>query len=40
MWSSTRYGLNHPALNGKMLKPGKTLVEIQQEREHSVEPRN
>ena len=35
LFRATRYSLDHPALEGKTLKPGKTLVEIQEEREHA-----
>jgi hypothetical protein len=35
MFRATRYALNHPAFEGRTLKPGKTLVEIQEEREHA-----
>ncbi len=31
LFRATRYALDHPALRGRTLKPGKTLVEIQQE---------
>src|SRR5262249_20898735 len=31
LFRATRYALNHPAFQGKMIRPGKTLVEIQQE---------
>ncbi len=31
LFRATRYALNHPAFAGRMLKPGKTLVELQQE---------
>ena len=34
LFRATRYGLNHPAFDGRTLTPGKTLVEIEQEREH------
>ena len=33
LFRATRYASNHPAFEGKTLKPGKTLVEIQEERE-------
>ena len=33
LFRATRYALNHPAFEGKTLKPGKTLVEIQEELE-------
>jgi len=33
MFRSYRYGLDHPAFQGKTLRPGKTLVEIQEERD-------
>jgi hypothetical protein len=35
LFRATRYALNHPAFEGKTLKPGKTLVEIQAEREQA-----
>jgi pyruvate/2-oxoglutarate dehydrogenase complex dihydrolipoamide acyltransferase (E2) component len=35
LFRATRYSLDHPAFEGKTLKPGKTLVEIQEEREHA-----
>jgi len=35
LFRATRYALNHPAFEGKTLKPGKTLVEIQEEREQA-----
>jgi Arylsulfotransferase (ASST) len=31
LFRATRYALNHPAFAGRVLKPGKTLVEIQKE---------
>ena len=31
LFRATRYGLNHPAFEGKTLQPGKTLVEIHRE---------
>ncbi len=31
LFRATRYALNHPAFAGRTLKPGKTLVEIEQE---------
>ncbi len=31
LFRATRYALNHPAFAGRTLKPGKTLVELQQE---------
>ena len=31
LFRATRYALDHPAFHGKTIKPGKTLVEIQQE---------
>jgi hypothetical protein len=34
LFRATRYALNHPAFEGRTLKPGKTLVELQEEREH------
>ncbi len=34
LFRATRYSLDHPAFEGKTLKPGKSLVEIQEEREH------
>ena len=34
LFRATRYALDHPAFNGKTLKPGKTLVEIGQELEN------
>jgi hypothetical protein len=33
MFRATRYAVNHPAFDGQTLKPGKTLVEIQEERD-------
>ena len=33
LFRATRYGLNHPAFDGKTLTPGKTLVEIEQDRD-------
>jgi len=38
LFRATRYALNHPAFEGKTLKPGKMLVEIQEERDQ-VRPR-
>jgi hypothetical protein len=38
LFRATRYSLNHPAFEGKTLKPGKMLVEIQEERDQ-VRPR-
>jgi len=35
LFRATRYAVNHPAFEGKALKPGKTLVEIQLEREQA-----
>ena len=35
LFRATRYSLDHPAFEGKTLKPDKTLVEIQEEREHA-----
>jgi hypothetical protein len=35
LFRATRYALSHPAFEGKTLKPGKTLVEIQEEREQA-----
>jgi hypothetical protein len=35
LFRATRYALNHPAFEGKTLKPGKALVEIQAEREQA-----
>src|SRR5262249_45921002 len=35
MFRATRYGLSHPAFEGKTLKPGKTLIEIQEERDQA-----
>jgi hypothetical protein len=35
MFRATRYAVNHPAFEGKTLKPGKTLVEIQEERDQA-----
>ena len=31
LFRATRYALDHPAFDGKSLKPGKTLVEIQEQ---------
>ncbi len=31
LFRATRYGLDHPAFAGRTLKPGKTLVEIEEE---------
>ena len=35
MFRATRYALNYPAFEGKTLKPGKTLVEIQEDRDRA-----
>lgn len=35
LFRATRYALDYPAFAGKTLKPGKTLVEIQEERERA-----
>lgn len=35
LFRALRYGINHPAFTGRTLTPGKTLVEIQQERQHA-----
>jgi hypothetical protein len=35
LFRATRYALDHPAFEGKTLKPGKTLVEIQEERDQA-----
>jgi hypothetical protein len=35
MFRATRYAVNHPAFEGKTLKPGQTLVEIQEERDRA-----
>jgi hypothetical protein len=35
LFRSTRYAMDHPAFEGKTLKPGKTLVEMQEEREQA-----
>src|SRR5262249_1555843 len=35
LFRATRYALSHPAFEGKPLKPGKTLVEVQEERDHA-----
>jgi len=35
MFRATRYTLNHAAFEGKTLEPGKTLVEIQEERDRA-----
>jgi hypothetical protein len=35
MFRATRYALNYPAFEGRILKPGKTLFETQEEREHA-----
>jgi len=35
LFRAPRYALNYPAFEGKTLKPGKTLVEIQEERERA-----
>jgi hypothetical protein len=35
LFRATRYALDHPALQGRTLSPGKTLVEIQQELDES-----
>jgi hypothetical protein len=37
LFRAQRYGLDHPAFVGKKLTPGKTLVELQQERERSAD---
>jgi hypothetical protein len=34
LFRAIRYPMNHPAFVGKTLEPGKTLVEIQEERDH------
>ncbi len=40
LFRATRYGLHHPAFDGRLLTPGKTLVEIQQEREKTAAPKD
>jgi len=35
LFRATRYAANHPAFEGKTLKPGKLLVEIQEERDQA-----
>jgi Arylsulfotransferase (ASST) len=40
LFRATRYALDHPAFAGKTLKPGKTLVEIEQDSIKTQEPRN
>ncbi len=39
LFRATRYALDHPAFAGKTFKPGKTLVEIQDETEKASAPR-
>jgi len=36
LFRATRYALNHPAFDGKTLKPGKTLVEVQQDLDRTL----
>ena len=37
LFRAPRYALNHPAFDGKTLKPGKTLVEIQEQLDRPVQ---
>ena len=37
LFRATRYALNHPAFDGKTLKPGNTLVEIQEQLDRPVQ---
>ena len=40
LFRATRYGLKHPAFDGKVLTPGKTLVAIQEDRQQSATEQN
>jgi len=40
LFRATRHGLKHPAFDGKVLTPGKTLVAIQEDRQQSATEQN